>query len=189
VTQIFSYKLPKPSGKYRHTRISKNSWHYASALCAYKSSEPWGIPIYAHSQIWYHKKTFDVMSRLYTHAFLSNLCEYMHTYTPKLYITLKTKHRYISAAHAYKTFWTFGNSNIHALQIYNIPNNSTNVISRSYMHTWQSESWGTHVLQTLQVHAISWNLLNVITWSRMHTWHSEPLGIHVLHTLQIHVIS
>jgi hypothetical protein len=34
------------------------------------------------------------------------------------------------------------NSNIHALQIYNIPTNSINVISHLYIHTWCSEPLG-----------------------------------------------
>jgi hypothetical protein len=66
----------------------------------------------------------------------------MHTYTPKLYIALKTKHRYILAAHAYKTFRTFGISNIHALRIYNI-HDAPNFWKLMY------------VLHVLQIHALS----------------------------------
>jgi hypothetical protein len=68
----------------------------------------WGAPIYAYSQTWYQEKTFDVVSGLYTHAFLPNFWV-IHTYVHSKTIHLnKSNHRYNSVANASMKFQTFG---------------------------------------------------------------------------------
>jgi hypothetical protein len=150
----------------------------------------WGIPIYAHSQTWYHKKPFDVISQLYTHAFLPTLWG-IHAYVhSKTLHHIKTKHHYNSAAHAYKTFRTFGE-----FQYTCTPNiqhsNQFNQRHISLVHTYMMlRTFGELIYykhsKYMPFHEIySTSLLGcAYIYDIPNLW-----GIHVLHTLQIHVIS
>jgi hypothetical protein len=82
------------------------------------------------------------MSRLYTHAFLPNLWE-IHRYIQSKTLHLNKSNIVITQLHMHiRHSEPLENSNIHALQIYNIPTNSINVISQSHIHTWHSEPLG-----------------------------------------------
>jgi len=120
----------------------RNNWHYVSALCTYESSIRLGNPIirtppYMASQgnIW---RSILAIYTCISSVPLGNtcICTFQTLHHRSSHIVITRPHMHIRYS------GPLGNSNIHALQIYNVSINSFNVILQSYVHTWHSRPLG-----------------------------------------------